>query len=227
MNVDPDFLTNWKTRKLIGLLSDESAPLYVLRLWAECQNRRSYRFDDLSKEALKDLCGSPGPANKLQSSLVTSVFIRIEDKTIVVNSFAELNPELAEAWDREAAKKRKDPKVTPYSLAFEEWFAAYPRRVAKADANVAYIKAGNDLKKRRGLDSIAAKAFLLEKALLFAQSEKGQSEFCPHPATWLNGGRYDDDPKDWKDDGSKTKPKAKVKQQALPSLSDLGGFDAE
>jgi hypothetical protein len=24
-----------------------------------------------------------------------------------------------------------------------------------------------------------------------------EAEFTPHPATWFNGGRYDDDPKEW------------------------------
>jgi hypothetical protein len=225
LNVPPDFPTHYKTRMLCELLADASAPLYVLRLWCECENRKSYRLDDLSKEALKALCGSPGPANKLQSSLVTSGFIRVEDKTLIVQSFADNNPELAEAWDKEAKKKCKDKKVSPYSAAFEEWWIAYPKQIAKEKANKAYVSAGKRLRDRCGWDSVATKAFLLEKALLYAKSPQGQSEFCPHPASWLNAGSYDDDPKDWQRD--RDKPKAKSKQAVLPSLEEIGGFDGE
>ncbi len=41
MIIDPDFPDHWKTRMLVGALNnDETAPVYLLRLWGHCQNRR-------------------------------------------------------------------------------------------------------------------------------------------------------------------------------------------
>ena len=99
MIVDPDFLDHWKTRMLIvSLDGDPSAPLYVLRIWAHCQNRRQSEFDDLSPEALKALCCFPGNANKLESSLVASGFVRRDAKKIIVTGWAEYNASLIAAW---------------------------------------------------------------------------------------------------------------------------------
>jgi hypothetical protein len=99
MIVDPDFTEHWKTRMLVGLLDgDEAAPVYVLRLWAHCQNRKQSIFQDLHSEALKALCRFPGPANKLESSLVTSGFIRRHGKDLEVVNWSDYNASLIAAW---------------------------------------------------------------------------------------------------------------------------------
>jgi hypothetical protein len=89
------------------------------------------------------------------------------------------------------------PKPTPthangrsnrkYSAEFEAWYLAYPRRVAKGAAAKAYAKAAAAVGHEK----------LLEAVTLFAASEEANSEYCPHPATWLNADRYDDDPAEW------------------------------
>jgi hypothetical protein len=108
MIVDPDFLDHWKTRMLVGSLEgDESAPLYVLRLWAHCQNRRQDEFDNITTEALKALCHFPGQANKLESSLVTSGFVRRDGKMLVVSGWAEYNASLIAAWNNGKKGGRK------------------------------------------------------------------------------------------------------------------------
>lgn len=99
MIVDPDFPDHWKVRMLVGLLDgDEAAPVYVLRLWAHCQNRRKAEFEGLTSEALKALCRFPGHANKLESSLATSGFIRRSDTVLHVLNWAEYNASLIASW---------------------------------------------------------------------------------------------------------------------------------
>lgn len=99
MIVDPDFLDHWKTRTLVGLLGEEAAPVYVLRLWAHCQLRRQSMFDNLSAEALKALCRFSGPANKLETSLTASGFIRRNpDGVMLVCGWDEYNSSLIAAW---------------------------------------------------------------------------------------------------------------------------------
>jgi hypothetical protein len=97
-----------------------------------------------------------------------------------------------ETGDSYAGSRTK--KLDP---AFEAWYAAYPRRVKPKEAAQAWAKALQSIKTGRGVSREAAIAALQEAAEAFAASRVGQSDFCPHPATWLNQGRYDDDRSEW------------------------------
>lgn len=66
----------------------------------------------------------------------------------------------------------------------EEIYAAYPRKVSRKDALIAIAKA---LKK-------CPKEVLLRKTIEFAESVKGEEpRYIPHPATWFNAERYNDE----------------------------------
>lgn len=97
---------------LVGLLGgDELGPIYVIRLWAHCQNRRQDTFENLTAEALKALCRFSGPANKLESSLAASGFIRRDGEDLKVLNWAEYNSALIAAWQNGAKGGRpKAPK---------------------------------------------------------------------------------------------------------------------
>lgn len=96
---------------LIGLLDgDECAPVYVIRLWAHCQNRRQWRFDNVSPEALKALCRFPGHANKLDTSLAASGFIRREADTLTVCGWDDYNASLVASWTN-GLKGGRPPKA--------------------------------------------------------------------------------------------------------------------
>lgn len=115
MIVDPDFLDHWKTHLLIEELGgDPAAPLYVLRLWAHCQNRRKSHFS-LSDRALKALCRFPGQANKLVAALVASGFVtQPEVGEIEVCGWDEYNAKLLANWDngKKGGRPSKNPKET-------------------------------------------------------------------------------------------------------------------
>ncbi len=104
MIVDPDFFDHWKTLLLVeNLDGDQAAPIYVLRLWAHCQNRRQCSFDNLSDRALKALCRFPGQANKLVSALSESGFVRrSEDGQTEVVGWDEYNAKLLANWENGA-----------------------------------------------------------------------------------------------------------------------------
>lgn len=77
-------------------------------------------------------------------------------------------------------KKNSQPSSPP---GFEEFWAAYPRQVAKPKARVAYAKA---LTK-------AGAATILNAMLAYAEIRRGADpQFTAHPATWLNGERWND-----------------------------------
>jgi len=68
---------------------------------------------------------------------------------------------------------------------FEEWYAAYPRKRGKGQAAKAYRIA---LKKT---DAPALLAAIQQQAATL--TARG-ADYCPYPATWLNGERWNDEP---------------------------------
>lgn len=70
---------------------------------------------------------------------------------------------------------------------FDEFWAAYPRHVAKQDAAKAFAKLrADDALLRRILAA-------LEVAKQSRDWLKDGGQFVPHAATWLNGRRWDDE----------------------------------
>lgn len=67
-------------------------------------------------------------------------------------------------------------------------YEAYPLKKGKPSAMRAIQKA---------LKTIDA-ATLLERTKAFAEARQGDLAFCPHPATWFNDERYNDDPATWR-----------------------------
>lgn len=83
-----------------------------------------------------------------------------------------------------ADAERVNPSDT-IGLDFEEWYATYPRKRGKGQALKAYRAARKKTDHATLLDAITRQA----GALL----AKG-ADFCPYPATWLNGERWADQP---------------------------------
>lgn len=70
----------------------------------------------------------------------------------------------------------------------EAIYTEYPKKVGKPDALRAIVKA---------LGTTDA-ATLLSKTKLYAKSRVGEdAQFTPHPSTWFNQQRYNDDPATW------------------------------
>ena len=69
-------------------------------------------------------------------------------------------------------------------LGLKEFWNCYPRKIGKTNAEKAFIKASHSV----GVDVIldAIKPFAVSVA-------KKEKKFIPHPATWLNQGRWDDE----------------------------------
>lgn len=81
---------------------------------------------------------------------------------------------------------------------FDDWYQTYPRHVGKRKAKTSWKIAIREISESRDCSRDEAVAWLLGVTRYFAGSDKGLSgEYCPYPATWLNQGRYDDDPAEW------------------------------
>ncbi len=72
---------------------------------------------------------------------------------------------------------------------FDDFWILWPKRVAKKKATEAWRK----IRPERRVEVIVA---LVEWRAYWI--DRGEMEFVPHPATWLNGERWEDDlPRDW------------------------------
>lgn len=80
-------------------------------------------------------------------------------------------------------------------LGIDAIYDAYPRKVGKEAARRAIAKAVIAVRDRGQADP---HIWLLERVKAFSESKAGRAgKFCPHPATWFNAGRYDDDQAEW------------------------------
>ncbi|MEL6362835.1 MAG: hypothetical protein AAFR21_17315 [Pseudomonadota bacterium] len=96
-----------------------------------------------------------------------------------------------QSWDSSGTNLKKDnkyiinnPPISPKG-DFDEFWSSVPKKVGKVAAEKAYRKA------LRGADSQT----LLDAMKLYAKTREGQDhQYTVHPATWLNQGRWQDEP---------------------------------
>lgn len=113
-------------------------------------------------------------------------------------------PSIPSSLNGESEGKPKRVRAE-YPPDFESWWLLYPQKANKADAARAFSKAVARIKLRDGVPDPLE--FLADAAREFAKSPTGLGRYCPHPATWLNDAKYDDDRKLWQrgdDDGRRS-----------------------
>jgi len=96
-----------------------------------------------------------------------------------------------------AQKSEVPDKPTPESI-----YEAYPRKVGRKAAIDAITRAikriGAEWKQ---VDHLSPNHLLLDKVKVYASYvalwPADERNYVPHPTTWFNQGRYDDDPKEW------------------------------
>jgi hypothetical protein len=77
----------------------------------------------------------------------------------------------------------KDSTDLENTATFDDFWLLYPRRVAKKDANKAWARMSET-------DRVKALTAMVQWRRIWAQKEL---EYLPHPASWLNGERWDDE----------------------------------
>jgi hypothetical protein len=80
----------------------------------------------------------------------------------------------------------------------ESIYDLYPRKIGRSAALKAIDKSIKLIALRGEENPLG---FLQDRVLAFAQSPAGQAgKYTPHPATWFNQSRYDDNPAEWRRD---------------------------
>lgn len=91
--------------------------------------------------------------------------------------------------DLQSETKRKASSIPDeYTTDFEEFWKIYPRRKGKVAAFRVWRKLSLAQKRR------AYVALKKQLPALNAMIRGPNENFCPHPSTWLNEGRFDDEP---------------------------------
>jgi hypothetical protein len=148
-------------------------------------------LENLGGDPLNNLDGDPlkmldgDPLKKLGTNLYLNEPRQIEPKPI----------------EPIHAKPREKSKL---DLSFDEFWSAYPRRSGKIKAKDAFRKASKECDPSE----------IIAGAQAFADDPNRQEEFTPHPATWLNQGRWEDDPLPERGTGQPSKTEANDKYLA-------------
>lgn len=85
------------------------------------------------------------------------------------------------------ATEQAKPKVHEFPPGFDRFWQAYPRKTAKPQAAKAFAR----LRPDEPLLSRMLAALALQRQS--AQWQRDDGQFIPHPSTWLNGRRWEDE----------------------------------
>jgi hypothetical protein len=122
---------------------------------------------------------NPVQQNPKLSCLISVVNYEAYQSNETTNETTEKHQTVQE---QECKKKKKE-----YSPSFLTFWSAYPRKVGKDEAYRTWQKRNGDMP---SIDGILAS---ISKQKTSAQWQKDGGQFIPHPATWLNQGRWNDE----------------------------------
>lgn len=157
-NVDTA-INNLARAGLISLYEYDGKPFLSLPGWNEHQSIRAKRskYPDPEEACLQMISDDcKCPRNPIQS-----------------------NPNPIRESESESAR------VSERDTAFEEFWAAYPKKVGKKDAYRAFSKLS-----KADWPKLAP---AIEAQKNSKQWQKDEGQYIPNPSTWLNQGRWDDD----------------------------------
>lgn len=184
--------TNLEIRQAVGALDEEQ----FLEALNELESKNVLSRDDngclLSRRMVRDeekrqTCkqnGSKGGSKKVANALA---------KDLAKSSPSSSSS--SSSSDIEKKKKKKKSSPGEYTPEFEEFWSAYPRREGKGNAWAAWAKAltlAGKSSLRAGDESV--EEFLARRARDYAAfTSTKDREYIRLPATWLNGGNWDDE----------------------------------
>jgi hypothetical protein len=98
MIVEPDFFDHWKTKLLLDDTQIPESPLWVLKLWAHCQRRKKWKFENLEPHAWRAICGAQIDGADVREYLITAGFVEQKGEMFIVHDWEVSNRYLISAW---------------------------------------------------------------------------------------------------------------------------------
>ena len=94
----------------------------------------------------------------------------------------------------------------------------YPKKVGRPKAIQSILRALKEFEA----------SFLKERTSLFAKSRIGQDpQFTPHPTTWFNQHRFNDDPNTWANKSGSNRPRAFDRNKGTANEGAAPGYDLD
>lgn len=211
IRLSTNFFSHVKTLRLRAAIGNDA--LWIPpRLWVyAAEHRPDGNLSDFTADELAMLVGYSGDAQALLKALLKACFLDADPLRIhgwaehngFHQAFADRASKAAKArWKRQ--EKTGDEKTrhemsqalllaSPSNASSmkthaEAVYQAYPKKIGKPVALRAILKAMQKVEP----------AMLLERTKAFAVAQiGGDPQYCPHPATWFNQERYNDDPSTW------------------------------
>ena len=210
----PGFANHRKTKALaarLGISRREAIGALVMLFELAGESTWLGDIGALRNREIADACDHDGPSQDFIHALIDCNWLdRCKVHRLVIHDWAEHAPPwiklraeeegetLLSSGDRSPGAKRK--KTTTYTPAFEMFYQAYPRKIAKHPASKAFSAAVSLVEVEQGLETEDAEDYLINASLEFAASnyvKTQKPDLIPHPATWLNARRYLDDRAEW------------------------------
>ncbi len=163
-------IPSWKTHQFVnGKEKDSSIPLITKEEIDACLSRALRVVDACLTDGVKEGKGREGKGT--------------QEKIKIINPSSPDGEGLGPS-----NLKRSKPKTTQtYTTDFETFWTAYPRRVGKVDACKAWQKILPDA----DTQEVILKSIMAYKTTKEWLKDGGQ--FIPHPSTWLNARRWEDE----------------------------------
>jgi hypothetical protein len=175
--------------------NEPEGPNSVKKAWAaalelipECPERvalirrcRNY-LDTCTQEFKKALADDIWKAFAIPSDMASEMASRMPSGMATRIQEQEQELEL----EQELEKEQKEPPHIPLAGGFDRFWNSYPRKTAKAAAEKAWRKIEADESLLQTIISA------IEQQRKSHEWTKDNGQYVPHPATWLNGRRWED-----------------------------------
>lgn len=172
-------LSEWKVKKALRMLR--------ARGWLD--SRRVSRADSTQVWFLPpetEESSVPEKVNSSVSEVEESSVPEAEESSVSSLEDVEHNYETkTPGADAPVAATTTSTAMFPSDLEFAEFWDAYPRKAGKQAARKAWDRA---------IKRVAKPYVLIEAARRYRDDPNRVDQFTAHPQTWLNQGRWDDDP---------------------------------
>lgn len=167
-------------------LADSDRVLLIAIMLLASKNNGEVPEDPEYIQRVAYLAKKPNFGNLIRCGFLTSDsasnMLADASKTLAV-----ARPETEERRGETEPEERRDCAPATRESAFETFWAAYPRKTAKGEARKAWAK----------LDPVGG---LLDTIMAAVEAQKNSRQwladggrFIPHPATWLNQARWEDE----------------------------------
>lgn len=213
----------------ITALPDEDAGKLVKALWTYTMTGEETDVDGTCKgifammmmaikqdeERDKDISEKRSIAGK---SKAQDVYACSEEQVATNDSNCNQMISIVDNKNKNKNKNKSKNKEQESDIYFEQFWNAYPRHVNKQTAKRAFDKLKVD-------EEMLGKLLeAIERQKQSTQWQENEGQFIPHPATWLNGHRWEDEVRNYKQTG---KIKTVIAQQYTQNSYDGEQEDAE